>query len=155
MPKSNPRTVDQARRDAIIKIFGGAAALLAMAVGAYALSSGSTSPRGASQSSLNTRSSTVSGAPGVFVQSGRTTGITVRVVYFGMPLDVTGAKKETITLSNPAFLSDLKAVLVGLHPTLKEMLPTMLFLVDGVSANGDPQLQNEVEVDILAQIAGG
>jgi len=31
----------------------------------------------------------------------------------------------------------------------------MLFLVDGVSANGNPQLQNDVEVDILAQVAGG
>jgi len=126
-----------------------------MAVGAYSLSSGSTSSQKASQSSLATRSSTALGASGVLAQSDSTTGITVRVVYFGMPLVVTGAKKETITLSNPAFLSDLKAVLVGLHPTLKEMLPTMLFLVDGVSANGDPQLQNEVEVDILAQIAGG
>jgi len=155
MPGGNPRPVDQARRDAIIKIFGGAAALLAMAVGAYALSSGSTSSEKASQSSLATRSSAASGASGVLAQSDSTTGITVRVVYFGMPPDVTGAKKETVTLGNPAYLSDLKAVLVGLHPTLKEMLPTMLFLVDGVSANGNPQLQNEVEVDILAQIAGG
>jgi len=155
MPNGKPRPVDQARRDAIIKILGGAAALLAVAVGVYAFSSGSTSPEDAYQSSLATRSSTVSGASGGLVQLGSATGITVRVVYFGMPLAVTGAKKETVTLSNPAYLSDLKAVLVGLHPTLKEMFPTMLFLVDGVSANGNPQLQNDVEVDILAQIAGG
>jgi len=155
MPEDNPRPVDRARRDAIIKILGGAAALLALAVGAYTLSSGSTSPEDANQSSLATRSSTVSVASGGFVQSGSADGITVRVDYFGMPTAVTGAKKETVTLSNPAYLSDLKAVLVGLHPTLKEMLPTMLFLVDGVSANGNPQLQNDVEVDILAQVAGG
>jgi len=155
MPKGSSRPVDQARRDAIIKIFGGAAALLALAVGAYALSPGSTSLEDANQSSLATRSTTVPGASGGLLQSGSATGITVRVVYFGMPLAVTGTKKETFTLGNPAYLSDLKAALVGLHPTLKGMLPTMLFLVDGVSANGNPQLQNDVEVDILAQIAGG
>jgi len=155
MPDTNSRPVDQARRDAIIKILGGAATLVALAVGAYALSSGSPSPQDASQSSLSTRSSTVSGASGVLVQSGSASGTTVRVVYFGMPLNVTGSKKETVTLSNPAYLSDLKALLVTMHPTLKDMLPTMLFLVDGVSANGNPRLQNDVEVDILAQIAGG
>jgi len=155
MPDTNPRPVDQARRDAIIKILGGAATLVALAVGAYALSSGSPSPQDASQSSLSTRSSTVSGASGVLVQSGSASGTTVRVVYFGMPLNLTGSKKETVTLSNPAYLSDLKALLVTMHPTLKDMLPTMLFLVDGVSANGNPRLQNDVEVDILAQIAGG
>jgi len=155
MPKGNPRPLDQAKRRTIIKILGGTAALLAFAVGAYALSSGSTSPKEPNESTMTTRSSTVSRGSGTLVQSGSTAGITVRIVYFGMPTSVTGAKKETVTLSSPAYLSDLKAALVSSHSSLKEMLPTMLFLVDGVSANGNPQLQNDVEVDILAQIAGG
>jgi molybdopterin converting factor small subunit len=155
MQKGNPRPVDQARRSAIIKILGGTAALLAFAVGGYALSSGSASPKGPNESTTTTRSSSVSGGSGALVQWGSTAGITIRVVYFGMPTGVTGTKKETVTLSNPAYLADLKAALVNSHPSLKEMLPTMLFLVDGVSANGNPQLQNDVEVDILAQIAGG
>jgi sulfur-carrier protein len=155
MQKGNPRPVDQARRSAIIKILGGTAALLAFAVGGYALSSGSTSPRGPNESTTTTRSSTVSGGSGALVQSSSSAGIAVRVVYFGMPTGVTGTKKETVTLNRPAYLSDLKTALVNSHPSLKEMLPSMLFLVDGVSANGDPQLQSNVEVDILAQIAGG
>jgi len=129
--------------------------LLALAVGAYAISSGSTPPKDTSETALTTRSSTASGAPEGLVQSDSTTEIAVRVVYFGMPLTVTNTKKETVTLRYPAYLSDLKAALVGSHPSLKEMLPTMLFLIDGVSAIGNPQLQKGVEVDILPQIAGG
>jgi len=100
-------------------------------------------------------SSTVSRASEASDLSDSPTGIDIRVVYFGMPAAEIGTKKETLTLSNPAYLSDLKVALVRLHPSLKGMFPTMLFLVDGVSANGNPQLQNDVEVDILAQVAGG
>ena len=153
MSKDSPRPVDQTRRDAIIKILGGTAALLAFVVGAYAFTKSSSNE--SRSESLTTQSSTASGAPGALVQSGSSTEISVRVVYFGMPPTVTGGRKETVSLSNPAYLSDLKAALVSLHPGLKGMLPTMLFLVDGVSANGNPQLQDDVEVDILAQIAGG
>ena len=155
MPRDNPRPLDQARRNAIIKVLSGAAALLALAAGAYALSSWSPSPDDRSESTITIGSSTVSLASETSVQSGSPAGIDIRVVYFGMPTTATGTKKETLTLRNPAYLSDLKAALVRLHPTLKGMLPTMLFLVDGVAANGNPQLQNNIEVDILAQIAGG
>jgi molybdopterin converting factor small subunit len=72
-----------------------------------------------------------------------------------MPLAVTGTKKEMVALSNPAYLSDLKVELVSAHPSLRAMLPTMLFLVEGLPANGNPQLQNDVEVDVLPQLAGG
>jgi len=155
MSRGNPRPLNQARRNAIIKVLGSAAALLALAAGAYALSSWYSSPDDRSESTITIGSSTVSRASETSVQSGSPTGIDIRVVYFGMPTTATGTKKETFTLRNPAYLSDLKAALVRLHPTLKGMLPTMLFLVDGVAANGNPQLQNNVEVDILAQIAGG
>jgi len=155
MSGGNPRPVNQARRNAIIKVLGSAAALLALAAGAYVFSSWSPSPDDRRESTITIDSSTLSWASEKSVQSGSPTGIDIRVVYFGMPTTATGTKKETLTLRNPAYLSDLKAALVRLHPTLKGMLPTMLFLVDGVAANGNPQLQNNVEVDILAQIAGG
>jgi molybdopterin converting factor small subunit len=154
MSKDNPRPVDQTRRDTIIKILSGAAGLLAFAVGAYAFSK-STPVEGASESTLTTQLSTASGASEALVQPGSSTEVSVRVVYFGMPPTVTGTRKETVIMSNPAYLSDLKAALVSLHPGLRGMLPTMLFLVDGVSASGNPRLQDDVEVDILAQIAGG
>jgi len=152
MAEGNPRPVDQARRNAIIKVLAGSAGLLALAVGAYVIS-----PKVAIDdtigTTLTTHSSTALESAGAPSQSESSTE--VRVVYFGMPPTVTGARKETIVLRNPAYLSDLKAALLSLHPGLKGMLPTMLFLVDGVSANGNPQLQDDVEVDILAQIAGG
>ena len=155
MSRGNPRPVDQARRNVIIKVLSGAAVLLALAAGAYALSSWSPSPYDRNESTMTLDSSTVSRASETSDQSGSPTGIDIRVVYFGMPTTAIGTKKETLTLSNPAYLSDLKVALVRLHPSLKGMFPTMLFLVDGVSANGNPQLQNDVEVDILAQVAGG
>ena len=155
MAKDTPRPVDQARRRAIFKILGGAAALVTLAVGAYAFSSASPSPEDANQSTSTARSSAVPGASQALVQSASATGITVRVVYFGMPLAVTGTKKEMVALSNPAYLSDLKVELVSAHPSLRAMLPTMLFLVEGLPANGNPQLQNDVEVDVLPQLAGG
>ena len=151
MAEGNTRPVDQARRSAIIRVLAGGAGLLALAVGAYVIS-----PKSAIDdafgTTLTTHSSTALDSAG---SSQSESSTEVRVVYFGMPPTVTGVRKETIVLSNPAYLSNLKAALVSLHPGLKGMLPTMLFLVDGVSANGNPQLQDDVEVDILAQIAGG
>ena len=72
-----------------------------------------------------------------------------------MPLAVTGVKKEMVQLESPAFLSGLKSALAELHPDLKSMLPSMLFLVDGVSATGNVQLENNVEVDVLSLSTGG
>jgi molybdopterin converting factor small subunit len=88
-------------------------------------------------------------------QSSSSTSVGVRVVYFGMPSSVTGTKKETVELAYPAYLSDLKTALTALHPSLGKMFPSMLVLVDGVSATGNPRLENNVEVDILALGAGG
>ena len=153
MAQGDSRPIDEARRAAIFKILGGAVGVVAFVAAGYGLSRLLTGTH--SQSSSTNTTSAVSTASGVAVQQSRQSGTTVRVVYFGMPLDATGTKKETFNLGNPAYLSDLKAALVGSHPGLKQMLPSMIYLVDGVSATGNPQLQNNVEVDILAQAAGG
>ena len=143
--------MDQERRRAIIKILGGSATLFALAAGAWVFSSlPHASDDGSETTSTNPPSALQSKLP-----SAAPTSIEIRVVYFGMPTAVTGAKKETLILGNPAYLSDLKTVISKLHPSLKAMIPTMLFLVDGVSAIGNPQLQSDVEVDVLAQFAGG
>jgi len=81
--------------------------------------------------------------------------ISVRVVYFGMPAAVTGAKQETVELDSPACLTDLERSLAVSHPGLRDMLPTMLFLVDGSTANGSTPLRQNCEVDVLAAAAGG
>lgn len=55
----------------------------------------------------------------------------------------------------PAKLSDLQSALVELHPALAKMLPTMLILVDGVSVTGNPELNDNSEVDIMVIAVGG
>ena len=152
MQQAESRPLDEARRAAIIKMVGGALGLVAFVAAGYGLSKSAGSSPGQSTSKAAT---TLSTASDVSAQSSGQSGTTVRVVYFGMPLAITGTKKEVFTLGNPAYLSDLKAAIVVSHPGLKSMLPSMIYLVDGVSASGNPQLQNDVEVDILAQAAGG
>jgi len=153
MQQEDTRPIDEARRAAIIKIVGGAVGLIAFVAAGYGLSK--LSVKGHGQSTSVTTSSAFSTASAGLVQAAGQSVTTVRVVYFGMPLVATGTKKEEFTLGNPAYLSDLKAALVASHPGLKSMLPSMIYLVDGVSASGNPQLQDDVEVDILAQAAGG
>ena len=154
--EGSPRPVDQARRKAISTILYGSLALIVTAAGIYALSPKPTSddsPKSGSSSTDTVTTSSASSQPPV--QSAAPSEIGVRVVYFGMPLAATGVKKETVELDSPAFLSNLQGALTELHPSLKSMLPSMVFLVDGVSATGDVQLENDVEVDILAVMAGG
>jgi len=153
MNQMDPRPVDEARRATILKILGGAVGVVAFVAAGYGLSQ--LTSAGHAQSNSTNSTSALSTSPGLATQQNSQGGTTVFVVYFGMPLASTGTKKETFMMGNPAYLSDLKAALVSSHPNLKPMLPSMIFLVDGVSATGNPQLQNNVEVDILAQAAGG
>jgi len=148
--------MDQGRRKFLMKALLGSVGLLAFAAGAFTLTSTSASDDGeASQSSSANSLATVFAGTQAVSQSLGSAEISVRVVYFGMPAIVTGSKKETVSLPSPAYLSDLKSALVKLHPGLKDMLPAMLFLVDGVTATGNPRLENNWEVDILALTAGG
>ena len=130
--------------------------MLGLVAGAYVLSSRHVMDESKIDpvSSTSQVASTSSGV-GISALRGNPTEVSVRVVYFGMPLTVTGTKKETVVLPAPAYLSDLKNALVKLHPGLETMFQSMLFLVDGVSANGNPQLANNWEVDILALGVGG
>jgi len=153
LQQADSQPIDEARRAAIIKILGGALGVVAFVAAGYGLSRLTTTSH--TQSNSTNSTSTLSTASGVAAQQNGQGGTTVRVVYFGMPLAATGTKNEMFTLGNPAYLSDLKAALVSFHPNLKQMLPSMIFLVDGVSATGNLRLQNDVEVDLLAQAAGG
>jgi len=145
---SAPRAVDQARRRLVRSILFGSAALAVVAAGAVVLSK---VPRveGMAHPSAAVVSSSAPAQPSGAGEIG------VRVVYFGMPPTVTGTKKESLQLASPAYLSNLEDALTLMHPGLKGMFRSMLILVDGVSANGNPQLKDDCEVDILAFGAGG
>ena len=121
------------------------AGLAIAAAGAYLLV-GPSRGRTENSSSSSYSSSVIATETGV---------VGVRVVYFGMPLTVTGTKKETVSMAGPAHLSDLKNAIVRMHPELGSMLPSMLILVDGMTALGNPQLEENDEVDILASGVGG
>ena len=146
--------MDQDRRKAIQIFLFGSVGLLAAATGMYALSKPRSPLNSVSETTLPSSLSTSSATSEMLAQP-LSTEVSVRVVYFGMPLAVTGVKKEMVQLESPAFLSGLKSALAELHPDLKSMLPSMLFLVDGVSATGNVQLENNVEVDVLSLSTGG
>ena len=126
----------------MVYAFGG---LAVAAAGAYALV-------GPSQGRTEISSSSPYDSYVTTTQTGK---VGVRVVYFGMPLTVTGTKKETVSLASPAHLSDLENAIAKMHPELVSMLPTMLILVDGMTTTGNPQLEENDEVDILASGVGG
>jgi len=134
----------------------GSAALLTFAAGVYVVLPGAVQPE-TSKRSLSSTSNTATGsaAIGVQIHPPNQGEISVRVVYFGMPTSITGAKQESVRLPSPAYLSDFKAAITVRHPALKAMLHSMLILVDGVSAIGNPPLQDKCEIDVLAAAAGG
>lgn len=53
--------------------------------------------------------------------------VRVEVVYFGMPLQMTGTKEEAVVLIGPARLSDLEGLLANLHPSLRACSPRCCF----------------------------
>ena len=150
------RVADQTRRRFMKSMIFGSAALLAFAAGVYIVPSGTVQSETPKRSSSSANSPTRgSAAVGVQIQPTDQGEICVRVVYFGMPTTMTGAKQEIVRLPSPAYLSDFKTSIAVLHPALKAMLPSMLILVDGVSAIGNPPLQDKCEIDVLAAAAGG
>ena len=150
------RVADQTRRRFVKNMIFGSAALLAFAAGVYVVPSGAVHSETSKQSPSSANdSATGSEAIGVQIQPSNQAEISIRVVYFGMPTSITGTKQETVRLSSPAYLSDFKTAITVLHPALKAMLPSMLILVDGISAIGNPPLQDRCEIDVLAAAAGG
>jgi molybdopterin converting factor small subunit len=72
-----------------------------------------------------------------------------------MPSNVVDASEEHFVLKSPAHFRDLKSVVVGEHPLLLPMFPTMLSLVDGVPATPATELNDGDEVDFIPAVAGG
>ena len=94
-------------------------------------------------------------ASSITSQTNTLSPVTIKVVYFGMSDQMTGTKEEYFTLQTPAFLLDLVSQIKQKHAVFATMLPTMQIVIDGVPAQGNPQLQNKTEVDFIPLFAGG
>ena len=151
------------RREALKGIF------LASAAGAFVLFATSNSFSYFSKSSPNEKTRHISPAnsenvstseigtyaSSISSQSSTSVNVTIKVVYFGMSYQMTGTKEEYFTLQTPAFLQDLISLIDQKHVVFATMLPTMQVVVDGVPAQGNPQLQDKNEVDFIPLFAGG
>jgi len=81
---------------------------------------------------------------------------TIKVAYFGFQtVQTTGTSEEYLTLPAPVFLQDVLEKIKEEHIVLAAMLPIMAVTINGVSAEGNPQLSNNSEVDIIPIYAGG
>jgi molybdopterin converting factor small subunit len=81
--------------------------------------------------------------------------ITVKVMYFGMPLSVTNSREELFVLQSPAYFHDLLSNVVEKHPVLSAMIPTMMIFVDGVPGQPSMSLKDGDEVDLVPASVGG
>ena len=78
----------------------------------------------------------------------------VKVKYFQMTTLVSEST-ERYVLPTPAHYSDLLGVVLTQHPSLAPMLPSMMVLVEGVSAQPGSILRDGDEVDFIPAIPGG
>jgi molybdopterin converting factor small subunit len=81
--------------------------------------------------------------------------VTVKVVYFGMPLAITNAKQELFVLNAPAYFNDLLDDVVERHPIISAMVPTMIMSLNGVSGRPSTPLEDGDVVDLVPATAGG
>jgi molybdopterin converting factor small subunit len=75
-------------------------------------------------------------------------------MYFQMP-QIPDLRQEHYTLQSPAYLRDLLSNILAKHPSLSPMIPSMMILVDGVSAAPSTVLKEGDEVDLKPSTAGG
>jgi hypothetical protein len=84
------------------------------------------------------------------------TNYTIKVAYFGFEtIQTTGIAEEYLTLPAPVFLQDVLSKIEGEHVVLAAMLPLMGITINGLPTYGNPQLENNSEVDFIPIYAGG
>ena len=72
-----------------------------------------------------------------------------------MSTQITGTKKEYLTLESPVYLDNVSTQMEQEHAVLVTMLPLMQIVVNGVQAQDNPMLQDKTEVDSIPIYAGG
>jgi len=79
----------------------------------------------------------------------------VKVRYLQMAGTLPGVQQEFFVLQRPAGFGQLLEKVVGEHPVIAGMMPTMLVLVDGLVAEPDTPLDDGDEVDFIPTASGG
>jgi molybdopterin converting factor small subunit len=95
-----------------------------------------------------------SSTPVVTAAGGSAASLTVKVMYFQMA-NYVNIKEEYFVLPSPARFSQLLSSVTGKHPVLTGMMPSMMVLVDGVSARPDTLLNEGDEIDFIPAASGG
>ena len=80
--------------------------------------------------------------------------INVTVLFVDMAPSIIQPTSNTVTVQYPARFSDLEVVLWRTYPVLQTM-PAMQVLINGVSLDGDPDLNDGDEVVFIPLMAGG
>ena len=107
---------------------------------------------GGSAESTSSTSSQLQTSSAALTSSGPS--VRVKASYFQMP-QIVEVKEEYFVLQSPAYFSDLLAQVTEKHPSMSQMIPTMMILIDGVPASKGSPVRDGDEVDFIPAIAGG
>jgi len=91
---------------------------------------------------------------GALVGADRASLITV-TVYYSMMAQYTDLSEETFVLQSPATMQELIDTCLVRHPSMTQMVETMMILLDGVPASVTAQLKEGDTVQFLPLTAGG
>jgi molybdopterin converting factor small subunit len=130
-------------------------ALLFSALGAAAVLGVETVARAAPSGSMGGSPPKTSAAPSGVASPAPGGSVTVKVVYFGMPLAVTSTKEDLFVLESPVYFRDLLSDVVEKHPIISAMIPTMLMSVNGVPGRPSTPMKDGDVVDLVPATAGG
>ncbi|MGD0575082.1 MAG: molybdopterin converting factor subunit 1 [Anaerolineales bacterium] len=82
-------------------------------------------------------------------------GLRVRVLFFATLRDRIGASALEVELGQAATVADLKALLAGRHPALRNLLDTAVFARNREFAFAEEALQEGDEVAVFPPVSGG
>lgn len=80
--------------------------------------------------------------------------LTVKV-HYSMMIQYIGLSDEYFVLQSPADIRDLLNTVVIRHPSMKQMVSTMLILLKGIPAKSDASLKDGDELQFIPLSAGG
>jgi len=157
------KEINVSRREALKRIFLVSAGASVVLLGASEIlghvSNAKSAPRVQSSetSTVNLGDSSVSTAAtsSTILQTSASTFSTIKAVYFGMSVQMTGTKEEYFSLNDPVFLQDLISQIKQKHAVFATMLPTIQVVVNGEPTQDNPQLSDKAEVEFIPVYAGG
>ena len=81
--------------------------------------------------------------------------MTVRVLFFSVLRDITGADEITLDQAEPASVSDLLSALYERWPALAKWDASLLIAVEQSYVKRDAELHDNAEVAIMPPVQGG